>query len=219
MSKKIKILVADDHQLFRKGLVSLVQNLGNFEIVGEANDGNEVIQILRQGVLPDLILLDLNMVPVNGIETLSILRKEKFNIPCLVLSMRKSNDPIYVKVVKAGANGFIFKNSSPEELKLAIETTADHQFYLGGEIYESIANLKHRSFKVGKAFVGELLDPQEFEFLKTICSELTYKEIAENLDMNPRQVDYMRALLFEKFGVKSRVGLALMAVKLGIFKI
>lgn len=197
--RKIKVVLADDHQILRKGIAMILHMAKEFEVVGEASNGLELISICRSGIDIDIILLDINMPECNGWEANKKLTELGFQIPTLVLTM----DYVWPRAYRIhNIMGCVLKDCSPEELRSAVRSAAS-----GIPLDE----VKQQEQKVNLGDV-KLVD-RELEFIKHCCSELTYKEIADEMGIGKRTVDFYREAIFEKLQVKSRVGLVLFAVK------
>jgi DNA-binding NarL/FixJ family response regulator len=210
----IKVAMADDHILLRNALASLINNSGECSVVFECSNGNELISKIKLGPNPDVVILDLNMPEMNGHQTALYLQKNHPDIKILMLTMYDSELAL-IRLLKAGVKGFMKKDIHPTELMHAIQSVHIHGYYYSAQTSSKLAGLfrdETTSQSIDKIMLSEI----ELEFLKHVCSELTYKEIAVELKMNPRAIDGMRDNLFTKLDVKSRVGLAMYAIKHGI---
>lgn len=214
-----KIALADDHVLLRKGLASLVQNLG-YEVVFEADNGNDLISRINdnRNSLPDLVLMDINMPEKDGYETAVWIKENHPEIKVLALSMYDDENAI-IRMLKNGAKGYILKDSEPGELKTAMESVLNKGFYYSemvtGRLMRSITDTDEQNASKKMASLTD----REVEFLKLACSEMTYKEIAAQMHLSPRTIDGYRDALFEKLDIKTRTGLAIYAIKKGLVKI
>ncbi len=204
--------LADDHILLRKGLVSLVQNLG-YSVLLEVDNGNELIQKLQSGIEPDLILMDINMPVLDGYETTKWIKENKPLIKVLALSMYDDEKAI-MKMLRNGARGYILKDSEPAELRMALEAVITKGYYYSELVTGKLIHAINGGNETSKQEVK--LNERELEFLKLACSELTYKEIAAQMHLSPRTIDGYRDALFEKLDIKTRTGLAIYAIKNGI---
>ena len=207
------IVLVDDHSLLRSGLAGMLRESG-YEVLFEADNGNEFLQKMKTSAPPDILLLDINMPLMDGYETAAWVRTNFPETKVLALSMYDDEDAI-IKMLKNGAKGYILKDSHPSELKEAIESVMTKGFYYSemvtGRLMRSIMDNEDTE-KNGSASLSE----REVEFLKLAASELTYKEIAEQMHLSPRTIDGYRDDLFEKLNIKSRVGLVLYAIRKGI---
>ena len=163
---------------------------------------------------PDLIFLDINMPVMNGYETAAALKKEWPKIKVLALSMYDTEFNI-IKMLKAGARGYVLKDAEPKELQKALNTIFEEGFYHS----ELVTGKMHKQVKVEEKVTELSFTAKEEQFLSHCCSELTYKDIAELMNVSPRTVDGYREILFAKLDVKTRTGLVLYAIKSGIVNI
>jgi two-component system, NarL family, invasion response regulator UvrY len=206
-----KIILADDHILLRDALANLVTNFDEFYVVATAGNGNEVITCFEGGCKADIVLMDLNMPDMDGYETARWLVQHQPAVKIVILTMYDSEIAL-IRLLKAGVHGFLKKDIHPSELKNALLTVANGEYYYSNHTTGKIANLFRMQSGVEKA----LLTEQEISFLKFASTDMTYKEIAQAMHMTPRNIDSYRDALFTKLDVKSRVGLAIYAVKNGI---
>jgi len=212
------IALADDHVLLRNGLASLIKNFGH-EILFEANNGDDIINKIKEGSRPDVVLMDINMPVKDGYETSSWIKENHPEIKVLALSMLDDENAI-IRMIKNGARGYLLKESEPSELRSAINSVLQKGFYYSemvtGRLVHSISGTDVESN--GSQQVIQLSD-REIEFLKLACSEMTYKEIAAQMHLSPRTIDGYRDALFLKLDIKTRTGLVIYAIKNGIYKI
>jgi DNA-binding NarL/FixJ family response regulator len=212
-----KVVLVDDHKLFRKGMVELINGFKGYEVIWEANNGKDMIGKLTFSQKPDIALLDINMPEMDGYETAGWLKEHHPDVKVLALSMNDNEDSI-IRMIRAGAKGYILKDAEPAELRLALHDLSTKGFFYTELVSGTLVNSLNRGVEVGKAPAAALSD-RELEFLKLACSELTYKEIADQMCLATRTIDGYREALFEKLHVRSRTGLALYAVKHGLVEI
>lgn len=209
------IVLTDDHVLLRNGLASLVKSLGH-TVLFEADNGRDFISKFDAAIVPDIVLMDINMPEMDGFETTLWLKQNHPKIKVVALSMY-DNESSIIRMMKSGAKGYILKDSDPAELKEAIESLLSRGYYysdlVNSKIMQAFNNFDDANNDI-KTLVQ--ISEKETEFLKLICTELTYKEIADKLKISPRTVDNYRDSLFEKLQLKTRVGLAMFAAKNGI---
>jgi DNA-binding NarL/FixJ family response regulator len=210
MPDKINIALVDDHALFRRGIANLLLELNDIHIVFDVSNGKELQQALLIKPDVDVILMDINMPVMDGYRATQWVRTNYPLIHVLALSMF-DDDMALIDMLKAGAGGYVLKESQPTELYRAITEIKAKGIYLN----ELVSGKMLRSFqdtpeKHAKTFH---LTPREIEFIKLCVSELTYKEIADEMKVATRTVDNYRESLFEKLSIKSRVGLVLFAIK------
>lgn len=218
MSNKIKIGLADDHVLLRDALATLIDGFGNCQVVVQASNGEELIDAIRSGRVPDVLILDLNMPKLSGWEVATWIQENHPEMRVLMLTMYDSELSL-IRLLQAGVKGFLKKDIHPDELKQAIHTVMDTGYYYSNYTSSRIAQL-FRVNEEGKMVLQKnLLSEQELSFLKLACSELTYKEVALEMGLNPRAVDGLRDQLFVKLDIKSRVGLAIFAIRHGIVNV
>lgn len=207
-NSRIRIAVADDHRLYRKGLIQLIESLGaEFEVVLEVGNGQELIDKLAQQDLPSLIILDLDMPVLNGYETALQLSQSYPDLPILVVSMH-DDETALIRMLKAGVKGFLSKDVEPEELKQALLSISQKGYYYTDILTGKLILALHETTTPHSE-----LNEREMHFLELCCTELTYKEMADKMCLSPKTIDGYRAALFEKLEAKSRVGLVLYAIK------
>jgi len=204
--ENIQIALVDDHRLFRSGIASLINNFKGFNILFEASNGEEMIRKISSKLKPDIVLLDIHMPVMDGAATALWLRENYPEIRIIVLSMLEDPEKV-LTMLKFGTKGYLLKDSEPHEFEIALQKVSV------GEVYypEFVTRLLINSFNQNIDQVT--LQIRELEFLKLAASELTYKEIATQMCISIRTVDGYRDQLFEKLGVKSRIGLVLYAIK------
>ncbi|HMH20907.1 MAG TPA: response regulator transcription factor [Puia sp.] len=212
-SKKIQVAIVDDHNLLRKALAKLISSFENYSVLFEGDSGREIKNKIGQHIVPDIILLDVNMPDMDGYETVKWLHKNYPQIKVLALSMFSDENTI-IRMLRLGAKGYILKNIEPEELKLALDSIMKKDFYLSDYISGKIISGLHKD--LGNPDDQIALSDKEKEFLRLVCSELTYKDIADKMFVSHRTVDNYRNTLFEKLKVRSRVGLVMYAIRQGL---
>jgi two-component system invasion response regulator UvrY len=210
----ITVALADDHILLRNALAGLIDNFGNCKVIIQASNGNELIEAIKNGKIPKVAILDLNMPEKNGYETAKWLKDNYPEIEVLMLTMYDS-DLALIRLLQVGVKGFLKKDIHPSELKFAIKSVAEEGYYYSHNATGKLVNL-FRKGKESSAMQKAVLTEIEISFLKLCASEMTYKEIAQVMKLNPRAVDNLRDNLFTKLDVKSRVGLVMYAMKHGV---
>lgn len=209
-----KIALADDHILLRNALSSLIESFENCKVVIEASNGDELIKIIESGSVPDVVLLDLNMPVLDGYETAKWLQAVHPEIHVLMLTMYDT-ELTMIRLLQVGVKGFLKKDIHPSELKFAFNAIMQCGYYYTNNTTGKLVNLFRKSNE-SSTFLRTMLNDMEIRFLRLACSELTYKEIAVQMHLNPRAVDNLRDNLFNKLDVKSRVGLAMYSIRHGI---
>src|ERR1043165_753961 len=213
ITQPIRVALADDHTMFRKGMVELLRNSSDkFEIVAEAGNGQELVEMIAKlDEPPQVCLLDVNMPVMDGYKTLALLRMKYRDMKFLTLSMYDHEFAI-IKMLRQGANGYLLKEDDPEVLKQAIEYVVEHDFY-HSELTSTHLNTLRTSEEAQKQVV---LTGNEKTFLELCCTEMIYKEIANHMGLSVRTVEGYRDDLFEKLGVNTRTGLVIYALKHGL---
>jgi two-component system invasion response regulator UvrY len=215
----IRVALVDDHNLFRKGIAELINGFTGYSVQWEASHGGELIDKLAPNDSPDIVLLDVNMPEMNGYETALWLKQHHPTTLILALSMYDTEEAI-IRMLKSGARGYLLKDAEPAELKAALHNLATKGFYYSDLVSGTLVSSIHKGEQGSKAQAGiELLNDREVQFLKLACTELTYKEIADQMCLAARTIDGYREALFEKLEVKSRVGLVVYAIKHGIVSV
>lgn len=211
------IVIVDDHLLIAKAITSIIEQFRNFEVLYECDNGKALIERFQvERNIPDIVLLDISMPVMNGFETATWLKENHPAVFVMALTMQ-GDDESLIKMIKAGAKGYLQKNVHPVELEKALISLVEKKFYYpdwatSRVLFNVVAGHEQKNHSVQ-------LSEREKEFLKYSCTELTYKEIGEKMSCSPRTVESYRDSLFDKLGVKTRVALALYAVKTGIFEL
>lgn len=214
----IKVAIADDHKLFREGLRFLMDQMDNLEVVFEASNGRELLDNIESHQ-PDVLLLDLDMPEVDGLEALKELRPKMPDLGIIILTMH-SDSKMVAYLMELGANSYLLKDTSPEEFEKAITNVVDEGFYFNKMVSQAmLVGLKGQSKKKPSLAPNEALTSRELEVLELICQEFTAKEIADKLFISHRTVEGHRKNLIEKLGVKNTAGLIVKAIKDGIIEV
>jgi len=209
----IKIVIVDDHILFSQALRGLIDHFDDFEVVEQFKNGQELQDFCANCKKePDLILMDVQMPIVNGIEATKWIKKNHPNIKVLALTTSDDERTI-LNMLRAGAKGYLLKDIHPSVLHQAIIETHNKGFYYTEQVSET---LLHANEIETKNLDKVDLKPRELELLKYTAKEMTYKEIAAKMFLSPKTIDGYREKLFVKLDVKSRVGLVLYAIKEGL---
>jgi DNA-binding NarL/FixJ family response regulator len=213
MFSEAKVVLVDDHVLLRNALASLIISFGDYAVLFEANNGKDFIDKLDPKKLPEIVLMDINMPEMDGYETCLWLKNKYPEIKVLALSMYDNENAI-IRMFKAGAKGYILKDCDPAELKSALYALSTKGFYYS----EIVTGTFIRTINEENSHVKNIihLKDHEITFLKWVCTELTYKEIADKMFLSPRTIDGYRDDLFQKLNIKTRVGLVMYAIKNGI---
>ncbi len=218
-SKRTHIAIADDHALFCAGLRLIIENRPDFEIVLVAHNGQELLDgIKRLKTPPDVVLLDLKMPVKDGIETTKELKPAYPKLSILILTMLDQNDYI-LHLLDLGANGYLLKNSSAQEVLLAIENVVQKGFYFSDHVSQvMLEGLKRKRTPPPAINVSNKFSSRELEVCDLMKEGLTTQEIADSLFISNRTVETHRKNLMEKFGVKNSAGVIYRALKEGLVK-
>jgi two-component system, NarL family, invasion response regulator UvrY len=210
---KIKVALADDHVLLRNGLAGLVNSFDNYTVIFEADNGEEFQQKINTADLPQLVLMDINMPEMDGYETTLWLKRNHPDIKVLALSMYDNENAI-IRMLRNGARGYLLKDTEPKEFKQALDAIMQKGFYYSELVTGKLIHAVNSIADDGNELASSIkLSDREIEFLKLICTEMTYKEIAEKMFLSPRTIDGYRDALFEKLNIKTRTGLVIFAIK------
>jgi len=216
--KPINLAIADDHKIFRNGLKATLEDYPEFNLLIEASNGKELIGLLTDHE-PDVILMDIKMPEMDGMQTTAYINQHFKNIKVLALSMH-NEDKYIVDMMKSGASGYLLKNAEPEEIIEAIETVHNKGFYFNEHLSVTlIKQLVGPGHAVNAGQQGVELNDREIEILKLVCQECSNQEIADKIFLSVRTVEGYRARLFEKTGSKNLVGLVIFAIKRGIISV
>ena len=212
----IKVIIADDHALFRAGVKTALSIKKDVELIAEADNGMQLLNLLKH-MEPDVILLDIQMPIMDGIATLPEIRKLYPQVKVIILSMHNDHSMIS-KLMEIGANSYLTKNSDPENIYNAIKTCYEQEFYFN-ELTNKALLTGLRTRRPEPALPQDAnLTEKETIILKMMCEEKTTKEIADLVDISPRTVEAIRDKLKTKTGAKSMAGLVMYAVKNGIIQ-
>lgn len=207
--KKIKVAIVEDYKLLAQAIAGVVSSFDNFEISFISENGKNLTETINPKNLPDIVLMDINMPVMNGIETTKWLKENYPEVHVLALSV-EDDEKIILEMIKSGAKGYLLKDVDKTVLENALTVLMNEGIYytkiVNNVLLNSINNDK------------EKLKETEINFLKLVCTEFTYKEIAEKMFLSPKTIDGYREQLFVKLNVKNRVGLVLYAIKNKIYK-
>ena len=207
------VVIVDDHILLAQAISSLVDSFKQFSTKYLCSNGQELLdRISTEKILPDIVLMDINMPILNGIETTEQLSKLYPSIKVLALSVEDEEETI-IKMLKAGAKGYLLKDVQKNILEKGLQELMSNGFYYTKDVSTILMNSLN-----GNSDQVKLKD-REIEFLKLVCSEMTYKKIAEKMFLSPKTIDGYRDALFEKLETKNRIGLVIYAIKHKIVRI
>lgn len=209
--KTIPIAIVDDHTLMSKALENMIMENPQYRVIMNHQNGEDFIEALEKATeLPAVVLMDINMPFKNGIETTEWLSKNHPDIKVIALTM-EDDEKILIKMLKAGAKGYLLKDMQPSILFQAIDTVFEKGSFYTDFVAQKLLKVKAEDIKTA-SLLSELKG-REMDFIKWACSELTYKEIADKMFVSPKTVDGYRDSVFIKLDIKNRVGLVLFAMK------
>jgi len=209
---KHSVVVVDDHNLLSQAIGGLVDGFENFEVLYTCKNGQELLEKLKNPKnIPDIILMDVNMPILNGIETTAILHEERPQIKVLALSVEEEEDTI-LQMLRAGAKGYLMKDVKKSELNLALKELIENGFYHTNTVAKVLVDSLSEKHKAQNT-----LKEREIEFIKHACTEMTYKEIADLMFLSPKTIEGYRNSVFEKLNLRNRTGLVIYAIRHKIF--
>jgi len=215
-----KVVLVDDHALLRGGLASVINSFNGYAVLFEANNGKHFTQLLNPENLPHVVLLDVTMPEMNGYETAHWITTNYPQIKILAVSMQHDERSI-IKMLRNGAKGYLLKDVELPELKKALDAIVNKGIYINDILYNNIVHAIEGS-NTEDDYTQQVLrnlTQREKEFLRLLCTDKSYKEIAAVMFLSPRTVDGYRDTLFEKLKVASRVGLVIFAIRNEIVKL
>lgn len=213
----IKYVIADDHAIFRQGLRYALADDHKLKFCGEAENGSKMLELVKK-YLPDVVLLDLKMPEMDGIEATQALHSMHPDVKILMLTSF-SDEHFILHLLELGINGYLLKNADPDEIKKAVHAVYDNGYYFNHLVSSTMLKaIMHKDNMAGKQKEIIKLSSRESEVLKLICEELTTAEIAVRIFLSPRSVEGIRTALIEKTGSKNIAGLVLYAIRNGVVK-
>jgi DNA-binding NarL/FixJ family response regulator len=213
--RNIRIVIADDHVLYRNGLRSLLGQIRNVELVGEASNGQDLVKRSIE-LLPDVILTDIGMPVMDGVMATKELCRRKIGSRIIVLSAHGKEEPI-LKMLEAGALGYVLKSADSEEISEAINSVYHNKPYFCKEITERLTEIVSKNYQTPPQ-VEILFTEREKDIMRLICRECTSKEIAYSLKLSKRTIEGHRTRIMDKIGAKSIAGIITYALEKGIYK-
>jgi DNA-binding NarL/FixJ family response regulator len=208
----IRVAIADDHKIFRKGVILSLRPYTNIKFVQEAENGEALLNGLAESQ-PDVVLMDLRMPGKDGIEATKTISKQNPQIKVLVLSMYEDERFVF-HMMENGANGYLLKNSEPQEIRRAIMDVHEKGYYLNNYVNRILLKRSHARNKTTPSLNSEItLTDKEKDVLRFICMEFTAQEIAQKMEISARTVESIKDRLMERFGSKNTAGLVFFAVK------
>ena len=209
---KIKIAIADDYKIYREGLKVGLSADENFDVLFESDNGEELLKALESAT-PDVIIMDLKMPIMDGMEATKAVRKKYPSIKVLVVTMY-DDDKFIIHLMENGANGYLLKNTEPDEIRKSIYAVHENGYYFNDVVNKALLKKLVLKNNLKPSFNQNVeLTERDLEVLKLICEEKTAAEIAKDIFLSPRSVEGIRQRLIEKIGVRNTAGLVMFAVK------
>ena len=213
--KKINIAIADDYKIFREGIKKCIASDKALNVVLEADNGEDLINGFTDN-LPDVVIMDLKMPIMDGMEATKIIRKKFPNIKVLVVTMY-DDDKFIIHLMEIGANGYLLKNTEPDEIRKSIYAVHENGYYFNDLVNKALLKKLVIKANIKPSFNQDVeFTERELEVLKHICGEKTAAEIGKEIFLSPRSVEGIRQRLIEKVGVRNTAGLVMFAIKNGI---
>lgn len=217
MSQKIEytVVIVDDHSLFASSLEKLINTFADFRVLYHAKNGQVLQQMIsEENGVPDIILLDINMPVMDGFETAEWLTQNHSQIKTLALSMEDDEHTI-LKMLRKGVKGYLLKDIHPAILNEALQELVEKGYYHSDKVSETLLHSLNPNNQENNLDFKE----NELTFIKLACSEMTYKEIADIMNLSPKTIDGYRQDLFKRLNIKNRVGLVMFALKKNLMKL
>jgi len=215
--EKIKVVIADDHTILRQGIKALLDNQAGIEVIGEAKDGREALTLIER-LLPDVILMDIAMPGLNGLEATRRIKKKFPGIKVLVLTMYTNEEYVF-QILQAGANGYLVKETAFQDLISAIKAVHRDEAFMSPSISKKVINRYTQRVREANATTGDMLTTREREILQLIAEGSSSKKIAEALFISPKTVETHRTHIMDKLNIHNRTDLIKYAIRTGIVDI
>lgn len=210
----LRVMLADDHTLVRAGIRALLEKLPDLEVAGEASDGREILKLVRASP-PDVVLMDIAMPGLNGLEATARLSREFPGVRVIILSMHQ-NEEYFWQALKAGASGYLLKKAATAELETALQRVVEGEIYLSREISDRLVQkFPFQQMAYGRHPLEQLTERQR-EILQLIAEGQTTKSIALIINVSPKTVEYHRAKLMERLKIYDIPGLVRFALRMGL---
>ncbi|MDI1255285.1 MAG: response regulator transcription factor [Flavobacterium sp.] len=206
------VVIVEDHTLLLQAIAGIVDHFEHFEVSYLCKNGLELLEKFKfQKNIPDIVLMDINMPVMNGIETTKWINDNYPQVKVLALTVEEDEETV-LKMLRCGAKGYLLKDVDKKTLEKALEKVMETGFYHSHNITDILMNAVS-----GKGKTEAHFKETELEFMKLVCTEMTYREIADKMCLSPKTIDGYRDVLFEKLEVKNRIGLVVYAIKHKIF--
>ena len=215
MLAAVRIVLVDDHRLVRAGIRALLQQVGGVEVIGEADDGRDGVEVAER-LRPDVVFMDISMKGLNGIDATAQLRRRNAEIKIIMLSMHAAEEQV-ARSLQAGANGYVLKEGAVEELEIAMEAVLRGELYVSPAVSRGIVDRLLRTAP-GTPSPLSLLTPRQKEILQLIAEGRSTKEIAHRLGLSVKTVETHRAQLMQRIGIRDVPGLVRYALRSGLIQ-
>lgn len=213
--KKMTVLIAEDHTVVRQGLSALINRQPDMQVIGEAGDGKEAVEKTKE-LCPDVVLMDIAMKHMNGLEATARIKKMAPEVKVLVLTMYENEEYIF-QILRAGASGYLLKEAAMNDLISAIKAVKKGESYLSPSISKKVIEDYIRRAELGeKATINDILSDREREILQLIAEGHTYDDIASILCISKKTVETHRANIMDKLNIHDKVGLVKYAIRKGL---
>lgn len=209
----IKVVIVDDHTVVRAGICSMLESLGGIEIVGQAKNGREALELIAQHH-PQVLLCDITMPEMNGLELTTRVVKEFPNVRVIIVSIHTSEEYVW-QALKAGATGYLLKDAEEAEFELAIKTVLNGTTYLTPKVSKQVVET-YMQRMTGEKTIADVLTPRQREILKLIAEGKSLKEIAQMLQLSVKTIESHRTLLMNRLNIHDTVGLVRYAMRIGM---
>jgi DNA-binding NarL/FixJ family response regulator len=217
MAKKIKIIIAEDHALYRDGLKTMLSSHNDFEIIAEAVDGSELIKLFEFHK-PDIVLMDINMPVLNGIEATKFIATHFNDTKIIAITMNDEKSSI-MDMMDAGADGYVLKSENKEEVIKAINTVINGDDYYSKNVENSIINLIHSKKSTDNYKKSVYFNEKELQLINYLCEEFNSDEIAKTMFLSKKTIDGLRLKIKNELNVRNSIGIVKYAIKNGLYKI
>ena len=219
MAEQISMVLIDDHTIVRNGLKSLIEVMGNYKVTHQFENGWEFTKAIAAIPTPDLVIMDMNMPEMNGVETMRWVKEHRPDLKVLMLTL-STDEKTIIELFRFGVRGYLAKNCTAQVLKKAIDDTVTTGYYHSEMLQHALAADTGTAPTDTKAILDRITD-RELLFIKLICDEqeYTYDQVKDLMNVHRRTVDGYRESLFDKFSIKSKTGLVLFAIKHGLVNI
>ncbi|MCE3281979.1 MAG: DNA-binding response regulator [Chitinophagaceae bacterium] len=212
------VALVDDHVLLRQGLANLVNSFPGYKVMFEADHGQHFIEQVEKKPPPVAVLLDVSMPVMDGFTTAAWIKEHLPQVKVLALSMMDDETAV-IRMLQSGAHGYILKNTTPQELQEALDTVIKKGYYLNDTVGSNLIASMSKAPSTEKVVDLKVLNEKELEFIRLCSTELTYNEIAREMSLSPKSMDFYKTNIEKKTGIKNRVTLVLFALKHGLVKL